>query len=446
MAGKLEVLQVTESGDAPGLLYAAIDKPRVGARDSGHEGWSLDVRGSAVGAGDPVTHVEFIAAGTVIHTAACDAPRPTLAAERPDLKAADRSGFYATLGGLDLRPEFELRVNAILAGGGRAPIGTITGRRERLATSFEPRMQPLLVTGPGRSGSTIFMQMLAGHPAILAWPPFEQEPRVVTYWIEVLRALARPDSFMRQVAPAGSLNDDWWLGRRDPRPRALGEADVQAWLAGQAVEELAAFAQARIESLYGRLAARDKRDGVVYFAEKLRNDIASDLAWELYPDAREVVLVRDPRDVLCSVMAANVKRGQRPPPENPARWIAEEFEGRITAVADSWERRRDQAHLVRYEDLMLDPAPTLTRLLEYLGIDAGDAAVRQMLAGAAGSLPGMSEHRTTPDPQASIGRFTRDLDPALLEECERRLGHAIALFGYPPAAARPDPSATREFG
>ena len=102
--------------------------------------------------------------------------------------------------------------------------------------------------------------MLAGHPEILAWPPFEQEPRVVTYWIEVLRALARPDSFMRQVAPAGNLNGDWWLGRRDPRPRALGDTDIQAWLAGEAVEELAAFAQTRIESLYGRLAARDGRE------------------------------------------------------------------------------------------------------------------------------------------------------------------------------------------
>ena len=106
---------------------------------------------------------------------------------------------------------------------------------------------------------------------------------MVTYWIEVLRNLARPDSFMRQVAPAGDLNGDWWLGRRDPRPRSLGDGDVQAWLAGEAVEDIAAFAQSRIERLYGRLAAREDRDGASFFAEKLRNDMVSDLAWELYP-------------------------------------------------------------------------------------------------------------------------------------------------------------------
>jgi hypothetical protein len=424
MPGKIEVLEVTKPGEARGLAYRAIDKPLPGA--GGGEGWSLDVRGSAVGGDDPVTAVDFVAAGAVLHTAPCDVPRPALAAQRRDLAGAAESGFYATLGGLDLLPEFEVSLQAVLEGGGRAPIGTIRGRRARLETSFEPRMQPLLVTGPGRSGSTVFMQMLAGHPEILAWPPFEQEPRVVSYWIEVLRALARPDSFMRQVAPGGTLNGDWWLGRRDPRPRGLGNPDVQTWLAGQAVEDIAAFAQERIELLYGRLAA----GGPVCFAEKLRNDIVSDLAWELYPRAREVVLVRDPRDVLCSVLAANAKRGERPPPADVHRWIGEEFAGRITAVAGSWERRRDRARLIRYEDLMLDPGPTLTGALEYLGLDAGEGAVRQMLAASEGVLPGMSDHRTTPDPGASIGRYVRDLDPALLEECERQLGDAIATFGY----------------
>ena len=86
---------------------------------------------------------------------------------------------------------------------------------------------------------------------------------------------------------------------------------------------------------------------------------------------------------------------------------------------------------------MLDPAPTLTGVLEYLGHRCGRGGGAAD-AGRRGALAARRchEHRTTPDPQASIGRFARDLDPALLEECERRLGDAIALFGYPctPAA------------
>ena len=92
MPGKIEVLQVTAPGAAPGLLYGAIDKPRPGSEG---DGWTLDIRGAAVGDGPPVTHVEVVGPGGVIHTAPCDAARPALAAEHPDLPGAeDPSGFY----------------------------------------------------------------------------------------------------------------------------------------------------------------------------------------------------------------------------------------------------------------------------------------------------------------------------------------------------------------
>jgi hypothetical protein len=74
-------------------------------------------------------------------------------------------------------------------------------------------------------------------------------------------------------------------------------------------------------------------------------------------------------------------------------------------------------------------------LFEYVGVDAGAAAVGQVAATRHEALPRMSEHRTTPDPEASIGRYARDLDPALLAECERRLGESIAILGYPLAGA-----------
>jgi hypothetical protein len=79
---------------------------------------------------------------------------------------------------------------------------------------------------------------------------------------------------------------------------------------------------------------------------------------------------------------------------------------------------------------MREPAQVLAGLFEYVGVDAGAAAVGQVAAARHEALPRMSEHRTTPDPEASIGRYARDLDPALLAECERRLGKSIAILGY----------------
>ncbi len=432
MEGKVQVLERVEPGAVPGLAHHAIDRPAAGWSGAG---WTLDVRGSAVGEGSPVASVEFHVEGRVIHIAPCDVPRPVLAGERPDLAGAAASGFYATLSALDLPTGFDLHLRALRADGVRIHFGTLRGTRAAIESGFEPSLQPLIVSGPGRSGSTIFMQMLAGHPGIVAWPPFDEEPRVLTYWIEVLRTLARPESFLRQVAPAGDLNFDWWLGRRDPRPRALSDADVQGWLGGAAVAELAAFAQARVEALYGRVGDGDRK-GARYFAEKLRNDPVSDLAWELYPAAREVVLVRDPRDVLVSVLATISKRGERPPPADTAAWIEEQFRPRIAAVVESWTRRRDRALLVRYEDLMTDPQATLAGVLSYLDLDTAGAAVEAMLASAGEALPGMDRHRTTATAAASIGRWREDLEPALAERCEAVLGDAIAALGYASASAQ----------
>jgi hypothetical protein len=437
MGAKLEVLEVVQVAP-PGsgerlVLESSIDRPSIERRAGvAPDDWSLDVRGWAVGAGAPVEHVEFSAGGAILRRVPCDVGQPALAAERPDLGGAGSSGFYATLSGLDLPRRFEVGIDAVLADGRRAPIGLIRGTRARLTTSFAPRLQPLMVSGPGRAGSTIFMQMLAGHERIAVHPPFDEEPRAATYWMEVLRALARPQSWMRQISPAGPLREDWWLGRRDPVPRRLRSKSLQGWLAGEAVEDLAAFAQSRIEAVYTRIEAEEGKSGGSYFAEKVRNDIVSDLLWELYPDAREVVLVRDPRDVLTSILAAAGKRAVQPPPADPARWVGEEFTGRILAVLDSWRRRRDRTHLVRYEDLMMRPRDTLAGVAGYLDLDAGPDSVDPMIEGAGRRLPGMDEHRTSADSASSIGRWRRDLEPQLAEACERAVAPALEAWGYVP--------------
>jgi hypothetical protein len=432
MGERVDVHEVVQLDGADGLLReSAIERPSLEQRaEAAPGGWSLDVRGWAVGAAAPVAQVELSLPGVVVRRVPCDVARPALEAERPDLPGAGSSGFYATLGALDLPRRFELRVEAVLADGRHARIGLIRGARAPLSTSFVPRLQPLMVSGPGRAGSTIFMQMLAGHPDIAVHPPFDEEPRVATYWVEVLRALARPQSWMRQIAPVGPLNDEWWLGHRDPAPRRLRSQSLQAWLAGDAVEDLAAFAQARIEAAYAHIAADQAKPAARYFAEKVRNDMVPDLLWELYPEAREVVLVRDPRDVLTSVLAATRKRGARPLPEDPERWVREEFAGRILAVLDSWRRRGDHTHLVRYEDLMTRPRETLAAVVAYCGLDAGGEAVAAMTEAAGRLVPGMEEHRTTPEPASSIGRWRRDLAPELVEACERTVEPALEAWGY----------------
>ena len=102
----------------------------------------------------------------------------------------------------------------------------------------------------------------------------------------------------------------------------------------------------------------------------------------------------------------------------------------MSALADAWEARRDSAHLVRYEDLVLDPENTIESLLRYLGFEA-DAHAEAMAASLVARDPETEWHRTTPDPRASIGRWRDDLTEEARRACEEVLAPELQAFGYP---------------
>jgi hypothetical protein len=96
----------------------------------------------------------------------------------------------------------------------------------------------------------------------------------------------------------------------------------------------------------------------------------------------------------------------------------------------SWERRAAGAHLVRYEDLVLAPRETLAALLEYLGVGHDDQTVAAMVDALGSELPVLAEHTTTPDANASVGRWETDLSDELKRACESSFAEALEVFGY----------------
>ncbi len=68
------------------------------------------------------------------------------------------------------------------------------------------------------------------------------------------------------------------------------------------------MAQAAVESFYREYASARNRTTPAFFAEKL----APHCRWlmrQLYPQAREIFLVREPRDTLASVLAFHARHG-----------------------------------------------------------------------------------------------------------------------------------------
>ncbi len=390
--------------------------------------------GWALGREQPVSAIEVIQRDTCLWRISPDVPRADIAERFTDRPGADTAGFFVTVGGLSLDREFELLVRARLEDRTRIPIATIAGSRAALATSYEAQMQPLMVTTLGRTGSTALVRMLGAHPEVAAYRPFEYEPRAASYWMGVLRGLAEPSSYRRQLMPSGPIDGSWWLGTELPLPRRIREPELGDWLGREAISDLAGFCQSRVDGLYVRVAALQDRPAARYFAEKLRPDFVPELMSEIYPGAREVILARDFRDMVSSMFAFNAKRGfqgfRRGAAGSDAEFIADRVGGSVAALERAWRSRAERAHLVRYEDLVRHPRATAEGLLGHLGLDSSGAALDAMVASVTARGDESDGHRTVRDPADSIGRWRTDLSPDLQSACEEALGPALRSFGY----------------
>jgi sulfotransferase family protein len=423
------------------LLGFEIDSPPVG---SSEDLYVLHMIGWAVARDSPAAAVEIVHNERVIRTVPVRGPRADVA-ERLGVPQQTDCVFHALVGllGLGLEPILSLAV--VLQDGTRVSVGSITVRRHALVPDYVPRFPPLIVTTLGRSGSTWLMQMLASHPQVVVFRRFPYESTPAKYWLHALRVLSEPVNFVESQQP-DTFDDPWWVGNNPYHDDRVYEQDrLAAWFARAHVESMAASTKKTIDDWYTTLATVQAQPDVSYFAEKhVWPTYLPDLIWELYPRAKEVFLVRDFRDMARSILAFDARRGYagfgRPEGSSDEEYMRGEMARMVRDLHRSWRARGDRAHLVRYEDLVMEPHETLKSMLDYLGLDSSPETVEQVLAHGLEdvlTLPGFSyepseiaSHRTLPDLKATIGRWRSEGDESFRALTEVVFGDALREFGY----------------
>jgi hypothetical protein len=430
-------ITAVEQREGPGgcLAGCRLDQPKLGGRS---DTYGFELVGWALAEPAPVVRIEVLQEGRVVAESTPGESRADIAAAFAGVEGAERSGFRVPVGALDLRQEFELSAVAHAADGSHAQIGLVRGERAPLPAGGEELIQPLMVNTIGRSGSTWLVWLLSCLPQAVAFHPWARDARVGTYWTSVLQGLARPQSYLAQLVPGPLEQSTWWLNRDDLKPGVAGDRELEGWLGGEAVEALADLCRSRVDAFYDRLGEDGRRPR--YFVEKyLPYQLTPDLLGEMYPGAREVILVRDFRDMLCSVIAFNRKRGWEAFGRADAASDAEYVETTVCNSARRLARRMrelgDAAHLVRYEDLISEPAETLGGLMAHLGLEPDEETIAATLARADAEAPAVDQHRTTAKASASIGRWKQDLSPQLAEVCAEVLDPVLGEFGYEPTLA-----------
>jgi hypothetical protein len=293
-----------------GLLEASIDTPVEGGTG---DAWAVRVRGHVLAADGPVQAVEAVVPGLVVASGRPVLSSSEVATRHPNIPWAAECGFTLLVNTLILRRNFEFHVRAKLADGSQANVALISGQRRPLETGYAPRLQPLLVNSFGRTGTTLLMRMLAAHPGVVIYdrPPYEV--RAGKYWMHVLKTLAAPTDASKRVGAPMEFHLEPLAAGGNPFYSAAFAAwpEVEAWSGAVYVEDLAAFCQRSIDGWYLATAAAqgEGEDALVFFAEKHFPDAYPRLMRELYPDARELFLVRDFRDMVASMRAYNARKG-----------------------------------------------------------------------------------------------------------------------------------------
>jgi hypothetical protein len=157
-------------------------------------------------------------------------------------------------------------------------------------------------------------------------------------------------------------------------------------------------------------------------------------ALHAYPQARAVHVVRDGRDVVCSLLERGWLRAERVGADDAGQaygaharfWVEperlEEFAGASEATRAAWAWRRyvtaaravpERTLELRYEELVADPAAAAARAAAFLGSDP------EPLAAAFARVH-----------DRSTGRWRRDLTPEQIEDVEREAGSLLRELGY----------------
>jgi hypothetical protein len=310
------------------------------------------------------------------------------------------------------------------------------GQHPRLPSST---LSPLCVTTLGRTGSTLLLGYLGCHPTCSVYQPFQAEARYISYWVQMFESLASGHSWqMPLVSSNAVVSGSWMLGEDDKNPHHYGiYPSLFSWFNDQYVKDVHQFCSQSLSKHYQQVAHcnHGKSAPAQWMVEKFLPDIMLYKVKNIFPSSREIILVRDFRDVFASILSFIRKRGVsgfgREHFEDDKSYLMESFIPSVRQLYEHWKSCEDMVLLVRYEDLIMQPEETLQEVFAALNIDASLSCVDSVLSKAKSiNRQSQLKHQTNATIQASIGSYKEKLTAEQISCIESQLKPVLLDFGY----------------
>jgi hypothetical protein len=354
---------------------------------------------------------------------------------RPDVLAAHKlnessepCGFSFALNLLNLPPKSNLLLQLESANGDFTTFAELDIQRPRLQTTWVCKRNPILVNSLGRSGSSLLMKLLSKHPEIVIQSPHPYEARLAKFYVNQL--LQRYAEYLSGEVnyPPGNLQavNMHWLHHELSQQQSLSRQYFQLDF-----NELADFTIKAIDRAYAHVNDSEvtAKPSSRFYSEKSGSGHTARLMMELYPDGHEVFLVRDFRDMYCSMLQFSQQRQtddfgwQRQHADEYMEVVAE----RVDQLRVSFESRTKTPAIIRYEDLLTKPRDTLQQLLTDMDLASDVDTIEKMCSVLHKQVEG---HQTSKNAEASIQRWEKELNHKQQRHINDLLSHSLSTFGY----------------
>ncbi len=326
---------------------------------------------------------------------------------------------------LILRQEGNISVLVADEHGVRHHLGTIEFYENTFDTNEKPTIElgarPILISSLGRSGSTVLANSIGLHPEVCLIGRYPFEYRFFSYCLHATYILTSPANHDFSMGPDAIEKVNVFNTGFNPFnfrgfDRLLDNDDLRNFYETEFTRDTAAHFMQQAKTAIEKVISTKKN--ATAFIEKAVGTNLSNLAENIYPNMKEIVLLRGFWDMALSMIAFDAKRGTKSfYSENPDDWLI----ARAYQHCNLTIRSRMKGKIpVVYEDLIGNPELCLTELARKLDLSQDPESITSMLEPFRGSAY-LEKHKTDKNKKQEIRKwFSEDAVRAaeiLLSQC-----------------------------
>jgi hypothetical protein len=235
--------------------------------------------------------------------------------------------------------------------------------------------RPVFVVGHRKTGTTLLLDLLDGHPQLAALPGESNHflaflPRVEGLTRERVAAEAQRWWMLRLISPSG-IPPFWALGRPWELPH-----DPYARFSRRLLELASADPD---RDVLGLVAVAISAGEPAAWVEKTPGqEHVLDAILARYPEARFVHLVRDPRSVAAAIARLDGATGQATDMVEIGLTVRRSF---AAAERNAGRLGGDRYLVLRYEDLVAEPEAAMGRVAGFAGVGWADSLLVPTVGG-----------------------------------------------------------------